>query len=53
MARYTKALDNIKQLKKQGVQDLKVENERLTHLKKDKDRAESVSKLRYAGRGHT
>lgn len=42
--RYTKALDNIKQLKKQGAQDLKVENERLTHLKKDKNRAEAVSK---------
>lgn len=41
--RYTKALDNIKQLKKQGAQDLKVENERLTHLKKDKERAEAVS----------
>ncbi|EJT49074.1 hypothetical protein A1Q1_01723 [Trichosporon asahii var. asahii CBS 2479] len=39
--KYTKALDNIKQLKKQGAQDLKVENERLTHLKKDKNRADA------------
>lgn len=42
-SRYTKALDNIKQLKKQGAQDLKVENERLVHLKKDKTRADAVS----------
>ncbi len=41
--RYTKALDNIKLLRKEINQELKVDKERLAHLKSDKDKAERVS----------
>jgi hypothetical protein len=41
--RYTKALDNIKLLRKERTQELKVDKERLTHYKSDKDKAETVS----------
>lgn len=41
--RYTKALDNIKLLRKERTQELKVDKERLKFLKSDKDKAERVS----------
>ena len=41
--RYTKALDNIKALRKERTADLKVDRERLNFLKSDKDKAERVS----------
>ena len=45
MDRYTKALDNIKALRKELNQELKVDREKLNFLKQDKDRAERVSLL--------
>lgn len=42
-ARYTKALDNIKALRKERTAELKVDGERLKFLKADKDKAERVS----------
>lgn len=44
--RYTKALDNIKTLRKERMAELKVDKERLKFLKADKDKAERVSALR-------
>jgi hypothetical protein len=41
--RYTKALDNIKALRKERTAELKVDRERLKFLKADKDKAERVS----------
>lgn len=40
--RYTKALDNIKSLRKDRVADLKAEQERLTSLKLQKERADKL-----------
>lgn len=40
--RYTKALDNIKLLRKERTAELKVDKERLKFLKQDKDKAERV-----------
>lgn len=40
--RYTKALDAIKNLRKERVADLKTEKERLSHLQLEKSRAEKV-----------
>jgi len=42
-ARYTKALDNIRALRKERTAELKVDRERLKFLKADKDKAERVS----------
>jgi DNA repair protein RAD50 len=41
--RYTKALDNIRTIRKERVNELKVDKERLKFLKADKDKAERVS----------
>lgn len=41
--RYTKALDNIKALRKERTAELKVDRERLRFYKGDKDKAERVS----------
>lgn len=41
--RYTKALDNIRSLRKERTAELKVDRERLKFLKSDKDKAERVS----------
>jgi DNA repair protein RAD50 len=41
--RYTKALDNIRALRKERTAELKVDRERLKFLKADKDKAERVS----------
>lgn len=41
--RYTKALDNIKALRKERTAELKVDRERLKFYKGDKDKAERVS----------
>jgi hypothetical protein len=43
MYRYTKALDNIKALRKERTAELKVDKERLHFYKADKDKAERVS----------
>ena len=43
--RYTKALDNIKALRKERNIELKLDRERLGHFKADKDKAERVSCL--------
>lgn len=40
--RYTKALDNIKALRKERTAELKVDKERLKFFKADKDKAEKV-----------
>lgn len=40
--RYTKALDAIKNLRKERMADLKTEKERLSHLQLEKSRAEKV-----------
>jgi DNA repair protein RAD50 len=40
--RYTKALDAIKNLRKERMADLKAEKERLSHLQLEKSRAEKV-----------
>jgi DNA repair protein RAD50 len=40
--KYTKALDNIKVLRKERANELKVDQERLKFLKADKDKAERV-----------
>jgi hypothetical protein len=40
--RYTKALDNIKALRKERIAELKVDRERLKFYKGDKDKAERV-----------
>jgi len=45
MHRYTKALDNIRSLRKERTAELKVDRERLKFLKSDKDKAERVSSL--------
>nr|XP_031864453.1 uncharacterized protein CI109_000367 [Kwoniella shandongensis]KAA5531525.1 hypothetical protein CI109_000367 [Kwoniella shandongensis] len=42
--KYTKALDNIKLLRKERTQELKVDKERLKFLKSDKDKAERMRK---------
>nr|XP_018262086.1 DNA repair protein RAD50 [Kwoniella dejecticola CBS 10117]OBR84244.1 DNA repair protein RAD50 [Kwoniella dejecticola CBS 10117] len=42
--KYTKALDNIKALRKERTQELKVDKERLKFLKSDKDKAERMRK---------
>jgi len=42
--RYAKALDNIKNLRKERVSDLKAEQARLGGLKQEKDRADDVKK---------
>lgn len=44
--RYTKALDNIKALRKERNAELKVDKERLSHYKSDKDKAERVRRAR-------
>lgn len=41
--RYTKALDNIRALRKERTAELKVDRERLKFLKSDKDKAERAS----------
>ena len=41
--RYTKALDNIRSLRKERTAELKVDRERLKFLKSDKDKAERVN----------
>jgi hypothetical protein len=43
--RYTKALDNIKALRKERMIELKLDRERLSHVKSDKDKAEKVRLL--------
>ena len=43
MSRYTKALDNIRALRKDRTAELKVDRERLKFLKSDKDKAARVS----------
>jgi hypothetical protein len=43
--RYTKALDNIRALRKERTAELKVDRERLKFLKSDKDKAERVSSI--------
>ena len=40
--RYTKALDNIKALRKERNIELKLDRERLGHFKADKEKAERV-----------
>ena len=45
VCRYTKALDNIKALRKERTAELKVDKERLKFLKSDKDKAERVRKV--------
>jgi hypothetical protein len=45
MSRYTKALDNIRALRKERTAELKVDRERLKFLKSDKDKAERVSQV--------
>lgn len=40
--RYTKALDNIKSIKKEAASELKVDKEKFTSLTTDKNRAEKV-----------
>ncbi|KAK4689016.1 DNA repair protein RAD50, partial [Tremellales sp. Uapishka_1] len=42
--KYTKALDNIKSLRKERTAELKVDRERLKAMKTDKDRAEKMRK---------
>ncbi|WVO14305.1 hypothetical protein L204_101937 [Cryptococcus depauperatus] len=42
--KYTKALENIKSLRKERTQELKVDKERLKFLKADKDKAERMRK---------
>ncbi|ORY30598.1 hypothetical protein BCR39DRAFT_529095 [Naematelia encephala] len=42
--KYTKALDNIKALRKERTAELKVDQERLKHLKSDKDKAQRLRK---------
>lgn len=41
--RYTKALDAIKNLRKERTADLKTDKERLSHLQLEKSRAEKVT----------
>lgn len=40
--KYTKALDNIKALRKERAAEIKVDQERLKFLKSDKDKAQRV-----------
>ena len=44
ICRYTKALDNIRALRKERTAELKVDRERLKFLKSDKDKAERASR---------
>ena len=43
--KYTKALENIKVIKKERVAELKVDKERLDNVSNEKKRAEKVNKL--------
>ena len=43
--KYTKALENIKVIKKERVAELKVDKERLDNVSNEKRRAEKVNKL--------
>lgn len=45
--KYTKALDNIKVLRKERIAEIKVDMERLKFLKNDKDRAQRVSRVSW------
>jgi hypothetical protein len=45
IARFTKALDHIKSIRKEQNVNLKVDQERLTHLKVDRDKSGRVSCL--------
>lgn len=45
--RFTKALDHIKTIRKEQNSSLKVDQERLTHLKVDRDKSGRVSRTRY------
>jgi phosphatidate phosphatase PAH1 len=43
--RFTKALDHIKAIRKEQTSNLKVDQERLTHLKVDRDKSGKVSSI--------
>lgn len=53
IVRYTKALDNIRALRKERTAELKVDRERLKFLKSDKDKAERVCQTNIQCRANT